>query len=269
MNKNSPIGIFDSGVGGFTVIKEILKELPNESLIYLGDTARIPYGTRSKGLITKFSLEMVSFLLKHQIKFLVVACNTISATCLKEIQNFSHVPVLGVINPAAKYAVDITKTQHIGVIGTRATIASGIYEKEIMNLNPDTKVLSKSCPLFIHFAEEGFTDHPALKYVAEDYLKKFTDSKIDTLILGCTHYPLLRDTIQDVVGKEITLIDSAGPTAKELRKILAKKNLLSKNKEPEFRFYVTDAPERAKEIAEKFFGEKLPGELKLTHQFLG
>ncbi|MDO8570140.1 MAG: glutamate racemase [Candidatus Daviesbacteria bacterium] len=269
MNKNSPIGIFDSGVGGLTVVKEILQELPHESLIYLGDTARVPYGTRGKEVITKFALEMANYLLKHNVKILVVACNTISATCLNEIQTLSSVPVLGVIDSAVDEALKATKIKHIGVIGTRATISSGVYEDKIKKIDSQIKVSSASCPLLVPLVEEGFTSCLATKLIVQDYLNKLPlkdidpDSiGIDTLILGCTHYPLLQDIIQDVAGQKITLIDSAKPLAKNLRKILEEKNLLRENKKPNYEFYITDAPERAKEIAENFFGKKLPGEFK-------
>lgn len=260
--RKSAIGVFDSGIGGLTVVKEIIKALPREDIIYLGDTARVPYGTRGKETIIKFALEMTDFLLKHKVKFLVVACNTISATCLKQIQNFSQIPVLGVINPAVKKAIDITKTQHIGVICTRATTNSGIYEKEIKSLNPKIKVITRSCPLFVPFAEEGLISHPALEHIAKDYLKEFKDGSIDTLILGCTHYPMLASTIQKIVGKNITLIDSAEPTAMELKSLLTKKGLLNTNHQSVSKFYVTDAPCRVKEIAYKFFGHISAGELK-------
>src|SRR5689334_598138 len=192
---SSPIGIFDSGIEGLTVVKEILKQLPNENIIYLGDTARVPYGTRGKEVIKKFSLELTNFLLKRKVKFLVVACNTISATCLDEIKKISPVPVLGVINGAADDAVKNTKTNVIGVIGTPATISSKVYEKTIKDKNPKIKVISKACPLFVPLAEDGKISDKSTKLIAQNYLKDFKKTKIDTLILGCTHYPVLKKII--------------------------------------------------------------------------
>lgn len=252
--RNNPIGVFDSGIGGLTVVKEIVKKLPNESVIYIGDTARVPYGTRSKEIVTKFALELVNFLLKKKVKILVVACNTISATCLDEIKRVSPVPVLGVIKPAANLALKTTKNKIVGVIGTSATINSKVYEKQ---LGKKVKVVSCPCPLFVPLAEENLINHPATKLIAKEYLKKFSQVSIDTFILGCTHYPILRKVIQEAVGKNVTLIDSAKPTAKELKEILKKKKLLSGKRQVKHEFYVTDAPDRVYQIASRFFGDKL------------
>ncbi len=250
--KRSPIGIFDSGIGGLTVAKEIIKALPYESIIYIGDTARVPYGTRSKEVITKFAKELAVFLLKRQVKCLVVACNTISATCLKEIEKISPVPVLGVVDPVVELAVKQTKNNKIGVIGTNGTVNSGAYDKKIRKINSKIKVNSIACPLFVPIAEEGLESHKATKLIAEDYLKNFKNMGIDTLILGCTHYPVLGNVIQSVTGKNVTLIDSAKPTAKQLKKVLTEKNLLSENRNPKYKFYVTDAPERVSKVASRF-----------------
>ena len=252
--KNKPIGIFDSGVGGLTVAKAILELLPNESVIYIGDTARIPYGTRGRDVITSFATELVEFLLKKDVKYLVAACNTISATCLEEIQKLSPVPILGVIKPAAKEAIKTTKSGKIGVIGTRATIGSKIYEKELKILSPDVEVTTKACPMFVPIAEEALGRHEIAKTMAYEYLTEFKDSGIDTLILGCTHYPLLREVIQEAVGNEITLIDSASPTARLLNEELEKNNLFNE-RSAERKFYVTDAPERVYQIADVFLGK--------------
>lgn len=260
--QSGAIGIFDSGIGGLTVVKEILKALPGESLIYLGDTARVPYGTRDRGVITKFSLELAEFLLRHRVKALVVACNTISATCLKEIRQKSPVPVMGVIEPTVREAVQQCKKKAIGAIGTRATIGSNIYEEKIHLLNPDIKVFSKACPLFVPLVEEGEVKSPAAKIIAGEYLGKFKEFDIDTLILGCTHYPLLQEVIEEVLGKEINLVDSAKPTSLELKELLTEQNLLNRNSSPAYRFYVTDAPARAQEIAEQFFHGPLPCKLE-------
>lgn len=258
---NNPIGIFDSGIGGLTVTKEIVKKLPKESIIYLGDTARVPYGTRSKEVVTKFALELVDFLLKKKVKFLAVACNTISATCLDEIIKISPVPVLGVIEPTIDLAISQSKLKKIGVIGTAGTISSGAYEEKIKQQDSKIEVLSVACPLFVPIAEEGLENHQAAKLVAKEYLKSFKKKEIDVLILGCTHYPLLEKTIQAVIGKEVTIINSAKPTAEKLKKLLEEKNLLAGSK-PRYEFYVTDAPERVLKVAGRFFGEALNGNLK-------
>lgn len=268
--KNSAIGIFDSGIGGLTVTKEIVKLLPNESIIYLGDTARVPYGPRSKEVITQFAKELVNFLLKKNVKALVVACNTISSVSMDQIEKISPVPVLGVVKPAAKVAVNKSKKKRIGVIGTQGTISSKAYENEIKKLDSNIKVISVGCPLFVPLAEEGLRNERVTKLVAEDYLDELIDKKIDTLILGCTHYPLLLKTISETVGSNVTIVDSALPTALELKKMLEENDLVSDNKRslplrgknPTLEFFVTDAPERVLKVAGRFFGEKLNGRLK-------
>ncbi len=256
-----PIGVFDSGIGGLTVVKEILKQLPDEDLIYLGDTARVPYGTRGKETITKFALELTNYLLKKDVKVLVVACNTISATCLKEIQDISPVPVLGVIEAAAYNAVETTKNNAIGVIGTNATISSGVYEKEIKKINPKIKVVSIACPLFVPLVEEGIINEKATELIAQKYLSQFKSTQIDTLILGCTHYPVLQKVIQKVLGKKIKLIDSAKPLAKKLKTLLIEKKLESKSKTKD-EYFVTDAPQRVYNVSQNFLGKTLKGKLK-------
>ena len=228
MNYN-PIGIFDSGIGGLTVTKEIVKKLPNESIIYLGDTARVPYGTRSKEVIIQFAIQLTKFLLKRKVKFLVIACNTISSVALDKIKKISPVPVIGVIIPAVKKATEVIKNKKIGVIGTQGTIGSKAYEKEIKKIDPKIKVISTACPLFVPLAEEGLGNHEATKLLAEEYLKDIIASGVDTLILGCTHYPLLLETISDIVGPKVTIIDSAQPTATQLQISLEENNLLLSN----------------------------------------
>lgn len=256
--KDLPIGIFDSGIGGLTVARAIVETLPNESFIYLGDTARVPYGTRGKEVITQFALELTKYLLERKVKMLVVACNTISATCLDKIQQISPVPVVGVILPAAQEAAKKSQGK-VGVIGTRATISSGAYEKEIKKQNPAIEVISKACPLFVPIAEEGLGRDKIAKITAEEYLEELK-GRADTLVLGCTHYPLLREVIQDVMGDEVTLVDSAEPTAGAVERMLTEENLLSHSTGQgvsEREFLVTDAPERVLEIAKLFFGEQL------------
>ncbi|MDD2823320.1 MAG: glutamate racemase [Candidatus Daviesbacteria bacterium] len=257
------IGVLDSGIGGLTVVKEIVKSLPNENIIYLGDTARVPYGTRGKDVITQFALEMVDFLLSKDVKFLVVACNTISAVCLDKIIAVSPVPVLGVIDPTVDHALKTSKSKRIGVIGTRATIGSGIYETEIKQKDNKAQVVVASCPLFVPIAEEGLGDHPGTRLIAKDYLSIFKDQDVDTLILGCTHYPLLSNTIKEVLGENITLVDSAKPAAETLEVMLQEKGLLNNGSlSGKLEIHVTDAPQRVQIIAEQFLGDPLPGGLK-------
>ncbi len=250
------IGIFDSGIGGLTVFKEIVKVLPGENIIYLGDTARVPYGIRSPETVTRYSFENTQFLLSQEIKLLVVACNTASAISLGAVKKEYPLPVIGVLEPGARAAVTATRARKIGIIGTEATIGSGAYEKEILRLAPDIKAFSLACPLFVALAEEGWTDNEVAELVAEKYLSPFRNTGIDTLVLGCTHYPLLKPVISRVVGREITLIDSATETAKEVVDVLEKlKWRENGNGEGQRKFYVTDAPARFEKIGQRFLGD--------------
>ncbi|OGE41938.1 glutamate racemase [Candidatus Daviesbacteria bacterium RIFCSPLOWO2_01_FULL_39_12] len=260
--RNNPIGIFDSGIGGLTVAKEIIKQLPNESLIYIGDTARVPYGTRSKEIVTKFALELVDFLLRRKVKCLVVACNTISAYALSEIKKVSPVPVVDVLQPVVDRAIKTTKNKKIGVIGTQGTIQNRAYDLAIKKLDPKIKIVSCACPLFVPMAEEGLNHHQATKLIAREYLSDVIGGGIDTLILGCTHYPLLDEAIREAVGKGVILIDSAGPTVTELKKVLSEKNLLSNNPYLKYEFFVTDVPERVYQVASRFFGSDLKDKIR-------
>lgn len=243
-----PIGVFDSGIGGLTVVKEIIKELPSESIIYLGDTARVPYGTRSKGVVTKFALELAKFLLAKKVKCLVVACSTISANYLSEIKRLSPVPVVDVISPTI-----VAASGKVGVIATASTINSKAYSK--------VAVISRACPLFVPLAEEGMTAGVAVGEIARGYLLDLKKAKIDTLILGCTHYPLLHRAIAKTIGSKVKLIESGKPTAKKLREILEKRGLLTTNPKPRYKFYFTDAPKRVKKVAQTFLGYPLPGKI--------
>lgn len=260
--QNNPIGVFDSGIGGLTVVKELLKTLPGENIVYVGDTARVPYGTRSEPVITKFALELTRFLIHQKVKILVIACNTISAVSLKAIESISTVPVLGVIKPAINRAVKLTKNKKIGVICTRATLESGIYERETKRIEKKIKIVAQACPLFVPLVEEGLINHPATKLIAREYFIKLKSEEIDTLILGCTHYPLLREIIQHSAGKNVALIDSAKPTAEEVKKILIEKKLLNKQKNPLHNFFLTDVSKRSDQIINLFFDNKFPGHLK-------
>lgn len=254
--------MFDSGIGGLTVAKEIIHQLPNESIIYLGDTARVPYGTRSKEVITEFALQMVQFLVRKKVKFLVVACNTISAVAYDAIKNLSPVPIIGVITPAVIEAARVSKNGKIGIIGTVGTINSDTYGKLLKILRPDVKVFNVACPLFVPLAEEGLHNIQIKRLIAKEYLKGFIEAKVDTLILGCTHYPLLYDVIGEEMGDKVVLVDSSKPTAEMLKKRLEQLKLLSDNPHPTYEFYVTDAPQRVYQVAGRFFGEALNGKLK-------
>jgi glutamate racemase len=250
------IGIFDSGVGGLTVLKEIMAKLPEENIIYLGDTARVPYGIRSAETVTRYSFENTRFLLAQEIKMLVVACNTASAVSLDALKKEFPLPVIGVLEPGARAAVAATRSRNVGVIGTEATINSGAYEKAIKRIAPDVEVHSRACPLFVQLAEEGWTDNDVAELVAERYLAPLRDTGIDTLVLGCTHYPLLKTVISNAVGSEITLIDSATETATEVATVLDRLNW-KRHAEGVRKFYVTDAPARFEKIGKRFLGDTL------------
>lgn len=248
MFDNRPIGIFDSGLGGLTVVKELTKLLPNEDLIYLGDTARVPYGTRSKEVVTKFSLEDADFLLKKNVKCIVIACNTSSAFAGETLKRKLKVPVFEVVGPALKEAKKVSRTGKVGVIGTRGTIGSGAYKVDY----------SISCSLLVPFIEEGDVKSEALKIIIKNYLKPFKDKKINTLILGCTHYPIIENLIQKEIGKSVKLINPEKTVSSEVLKFLTINEMLSgKSSKGENKFYVTDLTERFMKIAGMFLGEKI------------
>ncbi len=256
---NAPIGVFDSGLGGLTVLREIILGLPGESTIYLGDTARVPYGIRSPEVVTRYSFENMKFLLSRNIKVLVIACNTASAISLEALRKDAPVPVIGVIEPGARAAAEASRTGRVGVIGTETTIKSGAYRRVLERLVPGIKVFSRACPLFVPLVEEGWVDDEISFLTARKYLSGFLEDGIDTLLLGCTHYPLLKNTIRRVLGDGVVLIDSARETARELKKVLAENALMRQaGLPPEREFYVTDAPERFKILGGRFLpgGEK-------------
>jgi len=252
------IGIFDSGVGGLTVTKQIFKKLPKENVIYFGDTARTPYGTRSAEIIRKFSVQNISFLSTQGVKLIVVACNTASAVALDYLTKIFQLPLMGVILPGSKAAAEATKNGRIGVIGTAGTIRSESYTKAIQKINKKIKVYSYPCPLFVSLAEEGFINKKATYLIAEEYLAPLKKKKIDTLVLGCTHYPLLKNVIMKVIGRDIILIDSAEETALEVKKVLQERDLITFSKsEPSHKFFVSDFPEKFVQIGERFLGERI------------
>lgn len=248
MNDSAPIGVFDSGVGGLTVVREIMHQIPNEKIIYFGDTARVPYGSKSKETVTRYSRQIIRFLEKQDVKAIVVACNTASAYALDELEKVSDIPMLGVVKPGARTASDVTRNGKIGVIGTEATIGSRIYSRYIKEINPGAEVLGKACPLFVPLVEEGLLNDPVTDEIAMRYLSGLIDSGIDTLILGCTHYPLIRDTVAKVMGEEVTLVNPAYETARELRELLERGHLLHREKpelgENRYQFFVSDAAEK-------------------------
>ncbi len=253
-----PIGIFDSGIGGLTVVKEIRKKLPCENIIYLGDTARVPYGTKSSETVISYSRSNAQFLTSQGIKLLVVACNTASAFALESLRSGLNIPVLGVLEPGAAKAVSTTKSSLVGVIGTPSTIKSGAYTNAINSIDPNIKVYSKPCPLFVPLAEEGWTDDPVSEQIAARYLEPIIKENIDTLILGCTHYPLLKNLIQRVAGDIITLIDSAEQVSLQIERTLSELNMENKdNHYSSKEFYLTDVSDTFISIAGNFLGEKI------------
>ncbi len=254
----APIGIFDSGVGGLTVAKKIFALLPNENVVYFGDTARYPYGPRSKEIVKKFSVQNISFLLSQKVKFIVVACNTASALALNDLEEYHKVPMIGVIKPGASAAVKATRNGRIGVIGTLGTISSGAYQKAIHRIDPQKKVYSVACPLFVALAEEGYINKDAAYLIAQEYLGPLIKRKVDTLVLGCTHYPLLKRIISKTLGREVRLIDSAEETALEVRRVLTQKGLLRTGKTGPYRkFFVSDVPDRFVEVGERFLKDEI------------
>lgn len=255
--KNRPIGVFDSGIGGLTVLKEIIKEIPDEDTIYLGDTARVPYGIRSPETVTRYSLENTLFLSSKNIKLLVVACNTASSISLDSIKKITA-PVVGVIEPGAKAAVRATRNKRIGVIGTEATVKSSSYAKSINEIDNNIEVCHLACPLFVPIVEEGLIEGEIAIMIAEKYLNNIKAKGIDTLVLGCTHYPLLKGIISRVMGEDVTLIDSSVEVAKEIKEILkASDSKREQQGNPQREFYVTDSPERFVKVGERFLEKKI------------
>ncbi len=252
------IGIFDSGVGGLTVLRELTRALPQEDTIYFGDTARVPYGTKSPDTVIRYSQEIASFLIKRDIKLLVVACNTASAVALPTLRRTLPVPVVGVIEPGAKRAVDVTRSGVVGVIGTSGTIRSSAYSRAIKRLNPSVSVLARPCPLFVPLAEEGWTDNDVARMTAALYLDELKQAGVDTLVLGCTHYPLLKKIIAEAMGPEVTLVDSAEETARTVAGILQDKKMLRPPAEHgNHHYYVTDVPAGFIRVGNRFLGGKL------------
>ncbi len=264
MDRNLPIGIFDSGVGGLTVYKALHERLPNERFVYLGDTARVPYGTKSLATVERYAVENSKFLEAHGIKLLVVACNTASALALPAIRSAIKVPVMGVIEPGSRAAVEVAQGANIGVIATEATIQSKAYARAIAAMGATGQVIERACPLFVSLAEEGWADSDVARIVARDYLSEFNKTTLGALVLGCTHYPILREVISETVGTNVKLIDSGAATARDVESLLQSSDLTHEDALALYQerqlcddldhFYVTDAAERFAKVAERFLG---------------
>ena len=264
--RKAPIGVFDSGVGGLTVAREIMRNLPNERIVYFGDTARVPYGSKSKDTIIRYAKQIIRFLRTQDVKAIVIACNTASALALEEVEKELDIPIIGVVEPGARVAAATTKNGKIGVIGTESTINSHMYPQLIKEYRPDVTVFGKACPLFCPLVEEGWLKDPVTEEVAKRYLKDLLKEDIDTLILGCTHYPLLRSLLSGLVGDQIQLVNPAYETAKELEHLLKKENLANEGekapgKEP-YRFFVSDAADKFKNFANSI----LPYDIETTRK---
>lgn len=255
---NKPIGIFDSGLGGLTVASQVMRLMPNESIVYLGDTARVPYGARSHETVVQYAMECVDFLQQHDVKMVIIACGTASATALETVQQVYDLPIVGVIIPGAEAAISATKNNQIGVTGTAGTIKTEAHKKAIQERLNKATVVEQACPLFVPLAEEGWGDSEIARLTAEQYLTSMKQSDVDTVILGCTHYPLLKKSIQTIMGDNVTLIDPAVNTAKEASQILS---LLDMNAPEQQRakycYYVTDYSQRFKEIGSRFLGQEM------------
>lgn len=252
-DKAAPVGVFDSGVGGLTVVREIMRQMPDEKIIYFGDTARVPYGSKSQETVTKYARQIIRFLKTQQVKAIVVACNTASAYALDELEKETSIPIIGVVKPGARVAADTTVNGKVGVIGTEGTIGSRIYSRYIKELNPAVEVIGKACPLFVPLVEEGLLKDPVTDEIASRYLSELIDIGIDTLILGCTHYPLIRSTLGKIMGDNVKLVNPAYETACGLKSLLEKENLLNDNTpklgDNQYQFYVSDAAEKFKRFA--------------------
>lgn len=257
MQIDAPIGVFDSGVGGLTVVREIIRQLPSENIVYFGDTARVPYGTKSRDTIISYSEQIVHFLMTKEVKAIVVACNTATSYALDILAEKIDIPIIGVVRPGAAAAVSATRNGKVGVIATEGTVGSGIYPQVIREYNPQIEVIQKACPLLVSLVEERWTDDPVTDAVARRYLESVQNSGMDTLVLGCTHFPLLRKTIQQVVGDEVTLVNPAYETARSLKQLLKKEGIYREKGEPSYHFYVSDGADKFGRFANSILPAKL------------
>lgn len=259
-----PIGVFDSGIGGLTVVKEIMNILPNEDIIYFGDTARVPYGNKSQDTIIKFSLQISRFLQTKDVKAIVIACNTASAFALDAVKEQFDIPIIGVISPGARSAVKSTKNNKIGIIGTEGTVSSGAYSKKINTIKNSFEIYSTPCPLFVPIVEEGWSEKEVSYMIAREYLEEMKNKEIDTLVMGCTHYPLLNNVVQNVMGEKVALINPARETALELRDILIENNISnSEDYKGSYKYYVSDNPNKFIKVGERFLSEKIENILEI------
>ena len=250
--KTAPVGVFDSGVGGLTVAREISRQLPDENIVYFGDTARVPYGSKSQNTIIRFSEQIIRFLKTKEVKAIVIACNTASALALDAVKDEFDIPILGVVIPGARAAVEATKNRKVGVVGTEATVQSGMYTKVIQGMNPEITVIEKACPLFVPLVEEGFKEHQVTEEVIEYYLESMRSTDIDAMILGCTHYPLLRSKIRAYMGDKIQIVNPAYETAMDLKCLLEENDMANDGTEGQhsnYSFYVSDAAEKFRKFA--------------------
>ena len=250
--KGAPVGVFDSGVGGLTVVREIIRQLPDENIVYFGDTARVPYGSKSQKTVIRFSEQIIRFLKTKQVKAIVIACNTASALALDIVREEFDVPILGVVAPGARAAVKATRNRKIGVVGTDATVRSGVYTKVIQGIDPQIRVIEKACPLFVPLVEEGFKEHEVTREIIEYYLESLRATDIDAMILGCTHYPLLRSRIREYMGKEIQIVNPAYETAIDLKTLLEDQDMANKGSDPagsRYEFYVSDTADKFRQFA--------------------
>jgi len=252
-----PIGVFDSGLGGLTAVRELFRTLPGESVVYFGDTARLPYGTKSRDTVTRFSLEIAAFLVRQNIKCLIVACNTSSSYALDPLTRRLDIPVVGAIEPAARAAVAVSPRGRIGLIGTLATVASGAYPKAIHRLMPGASVLSRACPMFVPLIEEGWLDHPVMRQVAEEYLVEARNGELESLILACTHYPLIASLVQELVGPVVRLLDSGAEAARATAQLLRERGQLAAGP-AQHHFFLSDERINFARIAQSFLGRELP-----------
>jgi glutamate racemase len=254
-----PLGVFDSGIGGLTVVRELLRLLPEEELVYYGDVARLPYGNKSKETITRFSREIIDFLVSKDVKAIVIACNTASALALPELEGTLPLPVVGVIEAGARAAAEHTHSGKVGVIATASTVRSGAYTRALSTRRPDLEILERACPLFVPLVEEGWIDHPVTRTVAEEYLAPLEHHGLDTLILGCTHYPLLKSVIGDVMGAGVRLVDSGEETARVVVDLMDREGLRApRGNAPRHALYLSDLPAAFQGTAERFLGRALP-----------
>lgn len=269
MEKEKPIGVFDSGIGGLTVVKRIISALPNERIIYFGDTARVPYGSKSNETVIEYSLQNARFLINKNVKAIVVACNTASSVAIPALKKHFNVPVIGMIEAGTKYALKVAPEGTLGIIGTISTISNKAYSGAVKIANPEKKVIEKACPLFVPLVEEGWTNHPATRLIAEEYLSEMKAMGVSSLILGCTHYPLLSGIIQEVMGSEVTLIDSGVAAADMVRQELERIGLRTNSSaEGSCEFYVSDYPQRFHELAELFLGRSISNVWKIDLEYL-